>query len=205
MSSVTALSALLSLALTASPSPEGREPQTLDVHGEFVHPTAGVRFPENVGGFVRTAITQFDDQGRDLAASYELGGSPDPFWATFYVYAADSGTNDLREKFAGARRAVLEHEGVRLTLEEDISLAHGLYGRWGAFSVEQQSPRGKILLDSYLVLCRWREWWVKWRITFSATDKQGRLESALRLIEALTHRETPRKGYREVSIRLQAC
>ena len=182
----TAISVLLSVVLVAPRSPAGGEPRRIEARGEFVHPTAGVRFPEEVRGFVRTAITQFDDEGRDVAATYELKGSSRRFWATLYVYPVGSGARDLRDKFAGARGAVLEGEGVRLTSEGDFRAGEGLPGRYAAFAIRQPTPGGVVLLHSYLVLFSWRDWWVKWRISFSATDDPEHIQSAMSLIQALT-------------------
>jgi len=184
---LTVVPLLLSVFLPGPPSPEAIEPRVVPAHGDFIHPTAGVRFPEEAGGFVRTEVTQYDDEGRDLSATYRSRRSFAQFWATFYVYPVGSETRDLRERFEGARNAALERSGVTLTYERDIVLGDGrLSGRHAAFLVRQTTPAGESLYHSHLFLFRWEDWWVKWRFTFSATEGGAPDREVVELVEALT-------------------
>lgn len=88
---------------------------------------------------------------------------------------------------AGARGSVEERPGVTLTRESDLRLDHGrLSGRYAAFLIRQPIRRGESVLHSYLILFRWNDWWIKWRITFAAAENDEPVQLMMRLVEALT-------------------
>ena len=58
--------------------------------GPVAHPTAATSFPERVGEFERTGVTQYDQAGTDVSASYEIARGDEHVRLSVYVYPAPS-------------------------------------------------------------------------------------------------------------------
>jgi hypothetical protein len=62
--------------------------QRIDRPGPVAHPTAGTVFPERVGEFQRENVTQYDQAGADVSATYELARGNDRLRLSVYIYPA---------------------------------------------------------------------------------------------------------------------
>ena len=166
-------------------------PLELHPEGNFTHPTAGFPMPERVGPFERVAVTQYDGEGRNLSAGYNavVGNErPVPIVATVYVYPARPGA-----ELDGYFEKLLEdvgrsHGGAKPDLRKDVQLAGGrIVGRYATFGFAE--PWGgierNVPLRSYLVLYRWKTWWVKWRVTTPAPIDDARMKAIVDLTERL--------------------
>ncbi len=151
------------------------------------HPRAGVRFPERAAGFVRTEIIRFDREGKDVAANYEVRGyNFTRILATLYVYPI-APEADLREEFDQRRRELEEARPATFIAEREVRLGRGgLAGRHAAYLLRYPSVLGETRQQSVLVIARWGNWWVKWRITAPDSGEDSLPPAALRLIEELT-------------------
>jgi hypothetical protein len=191
-----ALALAVSVALSpacfvSAPRTDDREPIELHPTGDFKHPTAGFLMPESSGPFRRAAVTQYDDVGRDVSAGYNAGfegGESLPIAATLYVYPAGENA-DLDTRFESLLRTIgQEHGGARPQFRKNILLSERrIVARYAAFGYEE--PWGglpeTIPLHSYVVLYRWKTWWVKWRVTTPAPVDSKRMKAIVELTESL--------------------
>lgn len=162
-------------------------PGEIAAQGGFVHPVAGVSFPEQAGAFHRTAVTQYDREGLDLSAGYEVRGFHQArIVATFYVYPMGPRAAELRSEFDRCRHDVETISAGTLTIEKDLALAGGaITVRYAAFRIRRPFLFWEEQRDSHLILFPWGGWWLKWRITIPATTAPEPLAAVLGLVEQL--------------------
>ncbi len=77
------------------------KPLTLTSDGEFVHKPSRYAFPVAIGGFQRTAMSQYDTKGLDVSVGYGPGLKECPVVLTIYVAPAP------RMTFIGAEETVV--------------------------------------------------------------------------------------------------
>jgi len=176
---------------TAPPPANSSEPRELDPQGDFVHPSAGFVLPQTVGEFRRVAVTQYDQESRNISAGYLRaveGGSVWPINATVYVYPV-RGSGDIDEYFTSLLADIgRQHRGATPDFRQHATLSQGRFvGRYAALGYEEPFFGVKLPLRSYLVLYRWKDWWVKWRVTTPA-PRDG---EPIRTMEQLTETVVP--------------
>lgn len=174
---------------TTSAREQGYEPRELAPHGDFVHPTAGFVLPERAGDFRRVAVTQFDEGATNIAAGYlraAEGGAVWPISATVYVYPV-RGSGDIDEYFTRLLADIgRQHGGVAPDFRQHATLCGGRFvGRYAAFGLEEPFFGVKRPLRSFLVLYRWRDWWVKWRVTTPAPADGEPVSAMVKLTETV--------------------
>jgi hypothetical protein len=147
--------------------------------------------PEKIGPFERGEVLQYDEAGLNLSAGYDAlvgSGSPLPVVVTLYVYPATPG-HSLDAHFDSLLTQIGEaHGGARPQVRKDILLSPRHYvGRYAVFGYEE--PWGgqaeDVHLRSYLVLYRWKDWWVKWRVTTPGPMDGERMRAIVELTETL--------------------
>jgi hypothetical protein len=168
-----------------------REPVALHPTGDFTHPTAGFALPEKVGPFVRAEVLQYDEAGRDISAGYNavIGKeTPLPVVVTVYVYPIRPGA-DLDAYFEKLLTDLGQmHGGATPQFRNRILLANGrFHGRYAVFGYEEPwgGVQRKVPLRSYVVLYRWKGWWVKWRATTPAPISDERMKAIVDLTQTL--------------------
>jgi hypothetical protein len=160
---------------------------------DAAHPVAGVTFPQRSAGFVRTEVTRFDREGRDVAAHYAIRGySFTRILASLYVYPATPAPADLREEFERRRRELEAAKPATLVAERELRLGRGgLEARYAAYALQSGTVLETGPEQTVLVIARWGSWWIKWRVTAPDTGGQGLPAAALQLIEELTPSQDP--------------
>lgn len=125
-----------------------------------------------------------------------------PIFATLYVYPAPA-SDDLDACFDRLVRDIGRmHGGATPQFRNNILLSRRQFiGRYAVFGYEE--PWGgltqKIPLRSYLVVYRWRNWWVKWRATTPAPVSDERMKAIVDLTESLLPPEVE-AGKREAGV-----
>jgi hypothetical protein len=185
--------AIVGLSISASSRPPAsiaREPLELHPQGDFTH-MSGFLMPEKAGPFERVAVTQYDEAGQNLSAGYDAlvgDATPLPIVATLYVHPAPA-SDDLDACFDRLLREIGEyHGGAEPQFRKNILLSPRQFvGRYAVFAYEE--PWGGVTenvpLRSYLVVYRWRTWWVKWRVTTPAPINDERMKAIVNLTESL--------------------
>lgn len=167
------------LAGCPSATTVGPAPRTSNPAGTFVHGPSRFEFPETFGKFRRVAITQYDDEGRDIGVGYNLDEDL-RIVLTLYVYPpgrdASGDLIPLARQFEGERANILRyHIGAQSsapwtppqTENEEPSPGHAV-----AFRYEEDFAGGRNLLTSLLYLFEYDGWIVKYRITFPAAQQE---------------------------------
>jgi hypothetical protein len=155
----TLLSALVRGALPAVRAAREGEGATLTVQGDFRHPSGAV-FPGHVGPFERDDLHAYDREGCEVSATYGLG----PMWATYHVYPA--GVEEVQAQFervTGEIAAV--HHGAAPLVTRAVQVAGRLPGLHAVYEYDESVGGIAVRVRSYAVLCRWGDWWLKWRVS----------------------------------------
>lgn len=99
-------------------------PSVIERPGTIVHGPAEASFPERVGDFRRYNAHQYDSEGRDISATYNLARPEGRLVLSVYIYPAPGvsgrgSTADVaraelcRQSFEGVSRAIeAQHQGV---------------------------------------------------------------------------------------------
>jgi hypothetical protein len=185
-----AVAGLAIIASSRAPASAARDPVELHPKGDFGHP-AGFLMPEKAGPFEREKVIQYDQLGRDVSAGYNAlvgEGARLPIVVTLYVYPA-SPTQGLDAHFDQVVRDVgRSHGGAEPQFRQDILLGPERFvGRYAVFGYAEpwRGVTQSVPLRSYLVLCRWNGWWVKWRATTPAPVSPERMRAIVDLTETL--------------------
>lgn len=181
--------------------PENRQPGPLRVDGPYTHRGSGMTFPTAVGNFQRSGVHQFDTEGMDVAAGYNLADSRRPVTATVYVYPAPRVTSigspahvvTLARRMAAQRefdirkREILDsHTNTRVIQEDDALLPQGgstYQGRKARFEFEDTFRGRRLPLSSELYLFTFVEdrWTIKYRFTYpKAVDASAEIQAFMR-------------------------
>ena len=167
----------------------GDEPRDLAPHGDFLHSTAGIVLPETVGEFRRVAVTQYDAEATNVSAGYlraAEGGAVWPIWATVYVYPVREPA-EIDEYFTRLLADIgRQHGGAQPDFRQHAALCKGSrVGRYAAFGYEEPFFGVTLPLRSYVLLYRWQDWWVKWRVTTPASKRDEPIRAMVALTETL--------------------
>ncbi|HEX8623277.1 MAG TPA: hypothetical protein VF718_15015 [Allosphingosinicella sp.] len=184
---------ILALALAATvgwqPAAAQRE---VAVEGAYLHGPARAVFPVQVGGFRRSRLLQYDSEGRDVSASYDLATPAGRLLITVYIYpaaAAAPAARSLRcdEEFASANSAISSQHGNAAPVEQGAALpAEGIDRGLGHRSVYRfASPFDDRVQDirseAHLYCYVGGDWLVKYRVSAPvAVETRGPVEAFIR-------------------------
>ena len=165
-------------ALLSFPLLPASAQQSLDQPGTVSHVQADAHFPERVGAFQRSTVTQYGDTASNIGASYNLIRPEGRLLVTVYVYPSPDGP-DPREarcesEFNEARMAIVgNNKSARPTDEGRAPDAGGVaaalrhrsvYELTGDFGSGPEALRSE--LDLYCFVDG--RWQVKYRATSNA-------------------------------------
>jgi hypothetical protein len=163
-------------ALAALPSAPAAAQKPLDQPGTVSHRRAEAHFVERVGEFRRTSVVQYDEDGHDISASYELVRGDGRLVLTVYVYPATEAAETARptlcnQEFNNVRQVIGQQYGGATMTEEgpapamtgiEAGLSHrSVYRLRAPFAGEVRDLRSEVDLYCYVG----RRWLVKYRAT----------------------------------------
>mgnify|MGYP000228706764 CR=1 FL=1 len=162
-----------------------RTPFPVRASGDYVHEGTGLVLPVTAGPFVRERIMQFDDEGLDIAASYEMPNTHrQKILVSVYVYPITGSMPDITPARAASEDTCLdEFKGVenaalhvfinpKLVDEKPIAAPHPDFkpGRLAIFDADggRNFPvfTGRVRSESYVFCGRNPLWVLKYRITY---------------------------------------
>ena len=186
--------------LAALPLAPAAAQQSLERPGTVSHRRADAHFAERVGEFQRTSVVQYDRDGHDISASYELVRDDGRLVLTVYVYPASTVTNVPGADSAESARAILcnreflnvrqvigqQYGGAAMTDEGEApaiagvepGLSHrSVYRLRAPFDGEVRDLRSEVDLYCFVE----RRWLVKYRATSNeGFDAESEIERFIR-------------------------
>ncbi|HEX8262025.1 MAG TPA: hypothetical protein VF547_04030 [Allosphingosinicella sp.] len=160
--------------------------------GPYLHGPARAVLPVAVGEFRRSRIFQYDAEGKDVSASYDLATPNGRLLITVYIYpaAAAAGESEAvhcRREFEEANKAVSSQHGHVAADERgpamavdgiDRALGHrALYRFSSPFDDRVQAIRSEVHLYCYAG----GDWLVKYRVSApAAVETRGPVEAFIR-------------------------
>lgn len=185
--------AVLLLALAAAMSaPPAAAQRQIAAEGAYVHGPARAVFPARVGDFRRSDIYQYDSEGKDVSASYNLATPEGRLLITLYIYpaapaAAAARTGLCDREFESINGAISRQHGNVQPAERgpalpaagvDPSLGHrSVYRFRSPFDDHVQEIRSEAHLYCYVG----GDWLVKYRVSAPVSvETRGRVETFIR-------------------------
>jgi hypothetical protein len=190
-------------ALNLSISNVIAQPREISVTGPYVTKQTGLTFPEQAGAFHRVAVTIYSPDENDVSIGYNLMSNGNLVAATAYIYPARRviSIGSPRDVVEGARQTVdnmemdsitkeilTAHRGARFVLRDKSSIRSGgelipaLHGR---FAYEDFFAGRKQALLGDIWLCRLGKWYLKYRVTYPASNEPTAISNVKKLISAL--------------------
>jgi hypothetical protein len=160
--------------------------------GPYLHGPARAVFPERVGKFRRSTIYQYDQEGKDVSASYNLATPEGRLLVTVYIYpavpAAPAARAELCDQEFGVVNNVIssQHGNIAPTEEGaalpvagvDPSLRHRSVYR---FSSPFDDRVQEIRSEAHLYCYAGGDWLVKYRVSAPvAVAARGAVEAFIR-------------------------
>lgn len=180
---------LVAAALAAQPAAAQREVAT---DGPYVHRPAHAFFPVRVGQFRRSTIYRYDEEGKDVSASYNLATPEGRLLITIYIYPAVPAASAARarlcgEEFGSANSAIASQHDDAAPSERgqalpvaDVGpeLSHRAAYRFRSpFDDHVQEIRSEVHLYCYVG----GDWLVKYRVSAPvAVETKGPVETFIR-------------------------
>ncbi len=179
----------LAAALFAQPAAAQREIVT---DGPYLHRPAHAVYPVRVGGFLRSDVYQYDWEGKDVSASYNLQTPKGRLLITIYIYPAAPAAPAERklrcdEEFAAAEAAISSQHGNVAPSERGAASApevgpglghRSIYRFSGAFGDRVEELRSEVHLYCYVG----GDWLVKYRVSAPvAVDTREPVQRFIRL------------------------
>ena len=173
---------LLLLALAAGwPAAAQRRVVT---EGDYLHAPAQALFPASVGEFRRSDIYQYDREGKDVSASYNLATPAGRLLITIYIYPAAAAAPAARaglcdREFDTVNTAISSQHDNAAAAEQGAALpVEGVDRRLGHRSVYRfSSPFDDrvqpIRSEAHLYCYVGGDWMVKYRISAPVAVKAG--------------------------------
>lgn len=150
-------------------------PHILTVQGPWRHAASGMLFPTSVDAFDRVSVIQYDRDGLNVSAGYNLSAAPPRIVATVYVYPAPAvpGTREAacRREFAAAIAEIRRtYQDVTLVEERDVAHRQGATlhpGHLARFTYQTTfGGTAQPLASSLHLFCHvGGRWQVKYRVT----------------------------------------
>jgi hypothetical protein len=160
---VAVITTVLLLAACASTPPPPFEAGALP--GELIHGDSGFHFPARVGSFARFTGHQYDAQGRDVSVGYN---GDIPSVVTVYVFPA--GSEDLESALVAQSADVLNaYPGAQVVERRSVQVSPAdVNAELVSFAFSAVFQGKEQPLRSELVLARYGERFIKYRITYPA-------------------------------------
>jgi hypothetical protein len=187
--------ALAAAAFAAQPAAAQRE---IEAPGPYLHRPAKAVFAEKVGAFSRISVNEYDAQGRDVSASYDLATPQGRIVVTAYIYPAPevAGSGDSKRvarvqlcgrHFDEIHKIIANRNGNARPLEQGrglavpdvpVELSHRYTYRYRApLDDREQDVRSEAHLYCYVG----GDWLVKYRVTApAAADGQAEIADFIR-------------------------
>jgi hypothetical protein len=174
----------LALAATIGLQPAAAQ-REVAVQGPYLHGPARALFPVRVGEFRRSTILQYDLEGKDVSASYNLATPAGRLLITVYIYPAAAAPPAARvglcdQEFGVVSTALSSQhddvapieQGAALPVEGiERSLGHRSVYRFASpFDDRVQEIRSEVHLYCYAS----GDWLVKYRVSAPVAVKTGR-------------------------------
>lgn len=171
-------------AQTPAGAGTNRLPRLLSCDGPYTHPGLKMVFPQSVGVFRRSTITQYDARERDVGVGYTSTNARTPAIVSVCVFpapsytppsafagnAADVGEAAFQAHLEDAGRAILRrYPGSRLATNELFTLTRGsekAVGRRVTFELTFRFGAVPGDAISYLYLFHRLNWLIEYRVTF---------------------------------------
>ena len=173
-------------------------PREIEADGPYLHRSANAVFPEKVGAFRRLSLHEYDENGRDVSASYDMATPEGRLVVTVYIYPAPalSGRGDAKQvagatmceqHFAGVHQVIANNNGNARPIDQGrglavsdvpVELSHRYTYRFRArFDEREQEVRSEAHLYCYVG----GDWLVKYRATApAAVDGQAEIADFIR-------------------------
>jgi hypothetical protein len=181
----------MALAATVGWQPAAAQREVLSEEA-YVHGPARAVFPVQVGEFRRSKLLQYDREGKNVSASYNLTTPAGRLLITVYIYPAAAAAAAERpllcgEEFASANAAISSQHGNAAPVERgaalpaegvDRSLGHRSVYRFASpFDERVQEIRSEAHLYCYVG----GDWLVKYRVSApAAVETGGQVEAFIR-------------------------
>ena len=172
---VFSLLAFLAMLTLVSTAQAGNE--------DYVHSFTGFTFPLKFEGFDRVKVTPFNEEKSDIEVDYN--NSPFTTHLSFYVYPAG---DPLKKHYEECREAVTKpHPDAKLIEEKPITLTKNgkVYEGYSAVFGFKDSFVGKKDQDllSQVILFQFEHYYVLYRISYAASDKENAEKQITNFIE----------------------
>lgn len=142
----------------------------------FRQSASAFEFPPALAEFERAAVNQYDKDGRDVGVGYNHVGYGVALTVYVYPVAQEPPNNELAGHFQVCKGEIVRsHSGTRKLSENTIRVQQGGVERqalWAAFEFEQVFAGKNQMVGSELWLFRSGNWFLKYRATYPAGQKQ---------------------------------
>lgn len=187
----SALKALAALAAAAASRPAGAQREIV-TDGPYVHVPARAVYPLRVGEFQRSRVYQYDGEGKDVSASYDVATPEGRLLITVYIYPAAPAAPSARvelcaREFDSAETALSSQHGNIGPVDRGEAVAakvapglgrRSVYRFSGPFDDRVQEIRSEIHLYCYVG----GDWLVKYRVSAPiAVETSGPVDRFIRL------------------------
>lgn len=195
MSSGPALTRKIALALALAAAPAWHPAvaqREVAAGGAYLHGPARALFPLRVGRFRRTTVYQYDTEGMNVSASYNLATRKGRLLITVYIYPAAAAAPAARselcdEEFASTNLAISSQHDNAAPIEQGAALPvrgvdrslgrRAVYRFASPFDDKVQAIRS----EAHLYCYAGGDWLVKYRVSAPAAVKtRGPVEAFIR-------------------------
>ena len=177
---------------TVTPSPHGVTP--IRTQGVYRHEPSGFVFPPSIASFRRVEINQYDQAGLDVGVGYNLVEPDAEIALTLYITLPAKQRNGrqttLSEQFQAEIGAIqFHHSGAPVLAQESVSIRQAgvlVSGLRARFEYEQEvfGDRSR-QVESLLYLFELSGWRIKYRVTFSSSQRPSALRRWQQFLSAL--------------------
>jgi hypothetical protein len=179
----------MSIALFGCPAARPKhisQPDAAPLHGTFIHPSSGMKFPVKVGEFERSSIVRHNIADPDLTIRYDLISLAVSVVVTVDIYPAPqldttgvpasmiatARENLSHQEFSTHMREIMSsHPGAALIQQDEFTLpqkSNPYLGNMAVFEYEDVFFRQQQVLHStlYLFCFAGTEWTIKYQFTY---------------------------------------
>ena len=184
---------LLLLAMAAATGLQSAAAQRpVGVEGDYVHGPAHAVYPVRIGGFKRSDIYQYDQEGKDVSASYNLATPAGRLLITVYIYPAPPASRSGRaevceQEFGAVGSTISSQHGNVAPFERGPAFRVKGIGRRLAhrsvyrFSIPFDDRVQEIRSEAHLYCYVGGDWLVKYRVSAPvAVETRGPVEAFIR-------------------------
>jgi len=158
----------------------------------LIHIHSGAVFEEASGEWIRGAPVKYDDEGKNVSVGYNYIVESDQITATIYVYPIGSGVASIdliRSQYQQEKNKVFAYyKSAELSMEQESMFEFPSGKRVGVmagFNLELHDEN-KV---SFIFLFGENEWFIKFRISYSATihGKEGVSNAIVNLVSSFDY------------------